>query len=102
MDFRLDNTEAASDFVALLVEDLESALPAAEASFLEVYTLFFLILLKREEFMDPVKIDTVAMPKIEVKVLCSTILEAVEAFYKDPKNLAAFEAWQKAQQEQAG
>lgn len=50
--------------------------------------------------MDPVKIDTAAMPKIEVKVLCSTILEAVEAFYKDPKNLAAFEAWQKAQQEQ--
>lgn len=37
--------------------------------------------------MNPVKIDTAAMPKIEVKVLCSTILEAVEAFYKDPKNL---------------
>ena len=52
--------------------------------------------------MNPVKIDPAAMPKIEVKVLCSTILEAVEAFYKDPKNLAAFEAWQKAQQEQVG
>ena len=52
--------------------------------------------------MNPVKIDTAAMPQIEVKVLCSTILEAVEAFYKDPKNLAASEAWQKAQQEQVG
>lgn len=52
--------------------------------------------------MNPVKIDMAAMPKIEVKVLCSTILEAVEAFYKDPKNLAAFEAWRNARQEQAG
>lgn len=48
--------------------------------------------------MNPVKIDTAAMPKIEVKVLCSTILEAVEAFYKDPENLAAFEAWKKKQE----
>lgn len=51
--------------------------------------------------MNPVKIDTEAMPKIEVKVLCSTILEAVEAFYKDPKNLAAFETWQKQHKEES-
>lgn len=51
--------------------------------------------------MNPVKTDTAAMPKIEVKVLCSTILEAVEAFYKDPKNLAAFEAWQKQYKEES-
>lgn len=43
-----------------------------------------------------VKIDTTAIPKVEVKLLCSTFLEAVQAFYKDPQNMAAFEAWQKA------
>lgn len=46
--------------------------------------------------MKPVKIDTAAIPKVEVKLLCSTFLEAVQAFYKDPQNLADFEAWQKA------
>ena len=51
--------------------------------------------------MNSVKIDTAAMPKIEVKVLCSTILEAVEAFYKDLKNLAAFETWQKQHKEES-
>ena len=43
-----------------------------------------------------VKINTEAIPKVEVKLLCSTFLEAVLAFYKDPQNMAAFEAWQKA------
>lgn len=46
--------------------------------------------------MKPVKIDTAAIPKIEVKLLCSTFLEAVRTFYEDPQNLADFEAWQKA------
>lgn len=46
--------------------------------------------------MNPVKINTQAIPKIEVNLLCSTFLEAVQAFYKDPQNAAAFEAWQKA------
>lgn len=32
----------------------------------------------------PVKIDFKAIPKVEMRVLCSTILEAVERFYKDP------------------
>lgn len=49
--------------------------------------------------MNPVKIDTAAMPKIEARLLCSTFLEQVKAFYEDPKNAAAFEAWQKAQEE---
>ena len=49
--------------------------------------------------MNPVKIDTAAMPKIEIKLLCSTFLEQVEAFYEDPENMAAFEAWKKAQEE---
>lgn len=52
--------------------------------------------------MDPVKINTAAMPKVEVKLLCSTFLEQVKAFYEDPQNVAAFEAWRKARQEQAG
>lgn len=46
--------------------------------------------------MKPVKIDTAAIPKVEVKLLCSTFLEAVQAFYEDPQNRADFEAWQKA------
>lgn len=46
--------------------------------------------------MKPVKIDTAAIPRIEVKILCGTFLEAVQAFYQDPQNLADFEAWRKA------
>ena len=38
--------------------------------------------------MEPVKIDTTAIPKIEVNLLCGTFLKAIEAFYKDPKNRA--------------
>lgn len=45
--------------------------------------------------MDPVKIDTAAMPKIEIRLLCSTFLEQIKAFYEDPENAAAFEAWKK-------
>ena len=45
--------------------------------------------------MDPVKIDTAAMPKIEVRLLSSTFLEQIKAFYEDPENAAAFEAWKK-------
>lgn len=49
--------------------------------------------------MNGVKIDTAAMPKIEVRLLCSTFLEQVKAFYEDPKNQAAFEAWKQEQEE---
>lgn len=45
--------------------------------------------------MNPVKINTQAIPKIEVNLLCSAFLEAVQAFYKDPQNVADFEAWQR-------
>ena len=38
--------------------------------------------------MDPVKIDTAAMPKIEIRLLCSTFLEQIKAFYDDPENAA--------------
>lgn len=49
--------------------------------------------------MNPVKINTAAIPKIEVKLLCSTFLDAIEAFYEDPKNQTAFEEWLKTQKE---
>lgn len=45
--------------------------------------------------MNPVKINTAAMPRIEIKLLCSTFLEQIKAFYQDPENVAAFEAWKK-------
>lgn len=42
MGLRFDNAEAANFFVVLLVEDLASALPAADATLEEVRTEFFL------------------------------------------------------------
>ena len=36
--------------------------------------------------MNTVHIDTSAIPKIEVKILCSTVLEAVKRFVEDPAN----------------
>lgn len=45
--------------------------------------------------MKPVKIHTEAIPKIETRLLCGTFLEAIKEFYKDPKNIAAFEEWKK-------
>lgn len=41
MGLRFDNAEAANFFTVLLVEDLESALPAADATLEEVRTEFF-------------------------------------------------------------
>ena len=38
--------------------------------------------------MDPVKIDTAAMPKIEIRLLCSTFLEQIKAFYEAPEHAA--------------
>ena len=34
------------------------------------------------------------IPKIEMKLLCATILDAVIRFYEEPENMAAFEKWQ--------
>lgn len=46
--------------------------------------------------MESVKILPETIPRVETLLLCSTVLEAVQAFYKDPRNMAAFEAWKKA------
>ena len=43
--------------------------------------------------MNPVKIDTNAIPAVERDILCNTLLKAVKRFYADPKNRADFEAW---------
>lgn len=43
--------------------------------------------------MSPIKIDTTAIPKIEVKILCSAFLEDIKRFYEVPENNAAFEKW---------
>lgn len=34
-----------------------------------------------------IKIDVSRIPAIEVKILCHTLLEAVERFYSDPEKL---------------
>lgn len=44
--------------------------------------------------MEKVKILPETIPKVEATLLCSTFLEAVQAFYEDPAHIAAFEKWQ--------
>ena len=41
-----------------------------------------------------VRIDPKEIPKIEMKLLCATILDAVIRFYEETENMAAFEKWQ--------
>lgn len=43
-----------------------------------------------------VRIDTSLIPKIEMDLLSRHIIERAEEFYADPKNLAAFEEWEKS------
>lgn len=44
----------------------------------------------------PIHIDVSQIPKIEMDVLCATILEAAQKFYEDPENRRRFEEWQKS------
>lgn len=41
-------------------------------------------------------IDIDLMPQYELKRFCRRINEAVDRFYDDPRNLAAFEIWHAA------
>ncbi len=41
----------------------------------------------------PIRVIPEAIPSVERKILCATILDAVIRFYKDPDNTAAFERW---------
>lgn len=44
---------------------------------------------------EKVKINPELIPKIEMHLLCKSLLEAAQRFYADPGNLKAFEEWQK-------
>ena len=46
-----------------------------------------------EKVVATVRIRPETIPRIEAKILCSTILDSVIDFYKNPKNEAAFEEW---------
>lgn len=48
--------------------------------------------------MDKIKIDVSRIPAIELKLLCGTLLGAIERFYSDPENRRRFEAWQKTKE----
>ena len=52
--------------------------------------------------MDKVKIDVIRIPAIEVKILCRTLLDAVERFYSDPENRRRFEAWRQSKETNGG
>ena len=41
-----------------------------------------------------VRIDPKEIPNMEMKLLCTTILDAVIRFYEEPENMTAFERWQ--------
>lgn len=38
-------------------------------------------------------IDTAKIPAADMRVLCSTLLEAVKRFYDDPENRRQYEEW---------
>lgn len=48
---------------------------------------------------NPVRIDAGSTPKVELRLLCATVLEAVKRFYDDPENIKNFEAWQQRKQQ---
>ncbi|MEG2678503.1 MAG: hypothetical protein RR949_01115 [Oscillospiraceae bacterium] len=43
--------------------------------------------------LEQVKLIPGEIPKMEVRLLASTVLEAVERFYKDPVHEQAFQTW---------
>lgn len=49
-----------------------------------------------------IRIDPNSIPNIEKKLLCSTFLEAVIKFYKDPENEKHFQEWEKNRQSSQG
>ena len=40
-----------------------------------------------------VRVKPETIPRVEKRILCATVLEAVIQFYKDPENMAAYEIW---------
>ncbi len=48
--------------------------------------------------MESIKFNFDQIPEKEARVLGQTFLEACKKFYSDPKNLAAYEAWEAKQE----
>jgi len=40
-----------------------------------------------------IKTDASAIPATDLRLLCSTLLDAVKRFYEDPQNIAMYEEW---------
>lgn len=45
-----------------------------------------------------VKVDPALIPKLEVHMLCASVLEAVMRFYECPENVKGYEEWLKEQE----
>lgn len=43
--------------------------------------------------MANVKIDCTQIPRVQMDILCRTLLAGIERFYSDPENLRRYEAW---------
>ena len=43
--------------------------------------------------MDQIRINPSLIPKMELRILCAAVLEAVLRFYEQPENTAGFERW---------
>lgn len=46
-------------------------------------------------------IDFEQIPKIQLDILCRTLLSAMERFYADPENLRRFEEWLESEEGKA-
>lgn len=51
--------------------------------------------------MAHVKVCPDRIPAVDLRVLCATVLDSVEAFYANPDNQRQFEQW-KCEQEEKG
>ncbi len=49
--------------------------------------------------MAHVKICPSKIPAVDVRVLCATVLDSVEAFYQNPENQRRFEQWKREKEE---
>ena len=43
--------------------------------------------------MANVKIDCTQIPRVQMDILCRTLLAGIERFYSDPENLRRYEVW---------
>jgi hypothetical protein len=50
--------------------------------------------------MEQIKFDLTKMDPVTKRLLASTVLNAVQDFYKDPNNIRRFEEWKKEREKQ--